>query len=421
MRVDMATLRQFNRMAHEGAERAARHLSGLAGVETFVDVTKTNVSTAAGIGGVDRRVGVGVDLDGGLRGRTIFSFTPESAGRLADVLVPDADGVDESAIREVGNVMAGGFIDGWADYLDTVIDISPPEYVEGERAAVLQGEDEDHALAFASRVETIEADLTFAIHLFPERASLGEAFDRVRPGATEQVDSAAGGTVELATGGDSVDGDETTVSVEKLAVFGEMVRRGATSVASNLTEMTGIETTVDVTTLSFVPLEELPGDLRDGTFVGVVFELDGPPSGYVMVLFDEASARDVATALVGDGHDPTSESATFTELDRSAIREVGNVMASSFVDGWANALGTAIEISPPQFVHDLGGAIVDPVAASLSQRQQFTFVSDATIRADDRAFDCSLYALPDAMELREAFDALDGDATAERWTNAGEL
>ncbi|WP_327052569.1 chemotaxis protein CheC [Halomicrococcus gelatinilyticus] len=413
MQVDIRSLGRFNRMAHEGAEQAAEHLSALADVEAFVDVTKTNVTTAAGLGGTDHRVGVVVELDGGLRGRTVFTFPLESAERLASVLVPDSDGVDESAIREVGNVMAGGFIDGWADYLETSIDIAPPEYVEGERASLLRDSVDDDALVFASQVEAVAPDLDFDIHLFPERASLREAFDNAPRDEMNELMSSR--TVNQ--------DDDVTVSIDKLAVFGGMVRQGATSVSKNLTAMTGIETAVDVTTLSFVPVEELPDDLRARTYVGVVLEFDGPPSGYVMILFDEGSARDVATALVPEGRERADEDApeTFGEMDRSAIREVGNVMASSFVDGWANALDTTIDISPPEFVHDMGGAIVDPVAVSLGQRQQFAFVSDATIRADDRAFDCSLYALPDETELRDVLDALDADATAERQTRAGEL
>ena len=413
MHVDIRSLGRFNRMAHEGAEEAARHLSGLADVEAFVDVTKTNVTTAAGLGGTDHRVGVVVELDGGLEGRTVFTFPLESATKLANVLVPGSDGVDESAIREVGNVMAGGFIDGWADYLGTTIDIAPPDYIEGERESVLRDPAEDDALVFASQVEAVEPDLGFDIHLFPERASLQAAFD------SAPLDE----DTDLMARGSSDDSRGATVSIDKLSVFGGMVRQGATSVSNNLTTMTGIETAVEVTTLSFVPVEELPDDLRARTYVGVVFEFDGPPSGYVMILFDEESARDVAEALVpgererSDGDPPES----FGQMDRSAIREVGNVMASSFVDGWANSFDTTIDISPPEFVHDMGGAIVDPVAVSLGQRQQFAFVSDATIRADDRAFDCSLYALPDETELRDVLDSLDADGTAERQTKAGEL
>ncbi|MFC7079990.1 chemotaxis protein CheC [Halorussus caseinilyticus] len=136
-----------------------------------------------------------------------------------------------------------------------------------------------------------------------------------------------------------------------------------------------------------------------------------------MILFDEASAREVVAALVPG----TDEVETFDGKEQSAMKEIGNVMTSSFIDGWANVLDTTIDISPPQFVHDMGRAVAESVVARLGQRQAFAFLFDATLRADDREFDCEIYAIPDESELRAALEDLDPDATAERTTKAGSL
>lgn len=385
MRVDIRELGAVNRMAHEGAERAAAHLSAMTDIEAFVEVTRTRIQTEPQRTEYDHCVGVVIGLDGGLRGRTAFTFTAESVERVRDVLAPGMDDVGESLVRELGNVMAGGFVDGWADYLGTTIDLSPPTYVDGDPTLLF---DDDPTFVFASRVGAVDEAVSFSVHLSPELGGLN----------------------------DVLSGDGETVSVEKLARFDEMTRDGAATVAENLTAMTGIETTVDIAHVNFVPVEAVPEELSDSTYVGVVVELHEPPGGFVLILFDESSARGVARSLVPDeGGD------ALDETERNAIRELGNVMASSFVDGWANALETTIDVSPPQFVHDMGGAIADPLVAHLGRTQAFAFVSDATIRADDRTFGCKLYALPDESKLREVLDALDADATAERRTNAGRL
>jgi chemotaxis protein CheC len=137
----------------------------------------------------------------------------------------------------------------------------------------------------------------------------------------------------------------------------------------------------------------------------------------VLILFDEASAREVVGALV-PGEGPVE---SFDGMARSAMTELGNVTTSSFVDGWANVLDATIDISTPQFVHDMGRAVAESVVARLGQRQTDAVLFDAVLRADDRAFDCELYLLPDEAEFRDALEDIDVGATAERTTKAGSL
>lgn len=386
MEIDIRKLEAANRMAHEGAERAAAHLSAMTEIETFVDVTRTYVRSDTETNDGGGCVGVVIELDGGLCGRTAFAFPAKSVERMRDALAPGMEDMDESILRELGNVMAGGFVDGWADYLGTTIDISPPTYVDGDPTLLL---DEDETFVFASSICAVDESISFRVHLSP---GVGE-YDTL-----------------LAAEGE-------TVSVENLSHFDEMTRSGATTVAENITAMTGIETTVDITHVSFVPVQEVPESLGDTTYVGVVIQLENTPGGFVLMLFDESSAHGVASALVpGDG-----EEDELSEAERNAIQELGNIMASSFIDGWANALETTIDISPPTFAYDMGSAIADPLVAHLGQDQEFAFVSDATIRAADQPFDCSLYVLPDESELRDVLESLDSDATAERKTSAGRL
>lgn len=389
MEVDIRKLEAANRMAHEGAERAASHLSAMTDIETSVDVTRTHVRSDATAVERQQCVGVVIELDGGLRGRTAFTFPAQAVERVRDVLAPGMEDMDESLVRELGNVMAGGFVDGWADYLGTTIDISPPTYVDGDPTLLF--DDADETFVFASSIGAVDESISFSVHLSPEVGEYGELL------------------------GD----DGETVSVEDLSHFDEMTRDGATTVAENITAMTGIETTVEITHVSFVPVEEVPEALGDVTYVGVVIELETSPGGFVLILFDETSARDISGALL-PGDDGVSDG-ELSETEQNAIQELGNIMASSFIDGWANALETTIDISPPTFAHDMGSAIADPLVAQLGQKQEFAFVSDATIRAAETPFDCSLYVLPDESELREVLSSLDADATSERKTNAGRL
>jgi len=389
MNLDVKSLGAFNRMAHEGANRAAERLTWLTDIETFVEITKIDLATIEelGDGGEETHVGVRIDLDGALTGRAILAFRAPAARTIADVLVsetsvePDEE-LDRSAIQEIGNIMTSGFVDGWADQLETTIDISPPTSVEGSSRELLEdGAETDPdklVLSFESRVRATDEAVDFRFYLFPEPDSLS---DLLEPEA-----------------------DEDVIELDQLALFKRMTETGAETVSENVTAMTGVETLVEISHLNFVPIENAPAEIDEGEHVAVVVRFSGEPSGYVMILFDEASAHNVVQALV-----PDASGEEFGAMERSAIREIGNIMTSSFVDGWANVLNTTIDISTPRFIHDLGRAIMDPIVVELGRHQEFVFLADAKVSAANSEFDFQLYALPNERELERALTSLEAD------------
>ena len=143
--------------------------------------------------------------------------------------------------------------------------------------------------------------------------------------------------------------------------------------------------------------------LTDEARQGVVLEFTGTPSGYIAILFDPESAESVADALMpGMDADPA--------MRKSAIQEIGNIVTSGFLDGWADTLGTTIDISPPTYVDDIGSAIVDPLVTELARTQEYAFLIDSAIATPDETFTCDIYALPDEQELRTAFERLAPEA-----------
>jgi chemotaxis protein CheY-P-specific phosphatase CheC len=388
MRVDIEALGSFSRTAHDGAERAAANLTGMTGIETAADVTAVTLACEDALVRRDReRVGVVVEFDGEITGTTVLSLPP----RGVETLLP-GDGLDESAVREVGNVVTSGFVDAWADRLGTMLDITPPTYAAGTDADILETAsfEGECAFVFRSQLSAVGEALDFEFYMFPDDDSMSRMLS---------------------------DGGDGAIPLAKLSTLREMARSGAATAAESVSAMTGIDTAVDISQLRFAPIESVPAELSDSPYVGVVLGFGEGPDGYVLILFDEPSARAVVDALAPEA----TASDSFDGMAESAIREIGNVMTSSFVDGWANVLDTTIAISPPQFVHDMGRAIADSVVARLGQRQAFAFLFDATIRADDRAFDCEIYAIPEESKLRATLEQIDPDATAERSTKAGPL
>ena len=390
MQVDVQSLGTFNRLAHEGAEQATSALAQMTGIDAAVEVTKISLVDRADLGeelGDDDYVGVQFDFEGAMAGETVLVFESASSTEIAESLLGDVDtdAMARSSVEELGNIMMSGFIDGWADYLDAPIDHSPPTSFERAGPAVLPEApadgDRDQVFVFRSQIEWVEETVGFYIYMLP-------AYDALTELVSEQAAAA-----------------EDAIPVEKLEVFNRMNRQGARTAAAHVGEMTGIDVSAEVTQISFCPIEDVPRQVGEETYVGTAVEFTGLPSGYLLVLFDEPSAVNVAEALLpvapdGDG---------LTEDHEAAIEELGNIMTSGFVDGWANVLQQSVDHTPPRLVHDMGRAILDPIAAQLGQHQQHAFVVDATMQTDEVAVRSEIHALPNEAELRSALEALDVD------------
>jgi chemotaxis protein CheY-P-specific phosphatase CheC len=76
-------------------------------------------------------------------------------------------------------------------------------------------------------------------------------------------------------------------------------------------------------------------------------------------------------------------------------------------------LQQSVDHTPPRLVHDMGRAIIDPIAAQLGQHQRHAFVIDSAMQTDELAFECDIYALPNEQELRQALADLQVDRADE--------
>ncbi len=389
MEVDIHSLETYNELARTGAESAAQALSEMTGMETRVDVTGVSLLSPSDLEYefADREfAGVSVGLGEPLSGETVLAFDEGGRTAITETLVPvDDPERAQGAVVEVGNIMANGFISGWADHLDTTVKPSPPEYVEGTGLEVLpeRAGDDGSVFVFKSRVEAISGDFEFRILLLPE------------------IDSLEGLLEDRTDGG---------ISVDKLEVFTEMTERGAAKAADNIQTMTGLEADVQVNRLNFTSLADIPGQVGDDRRVGTVVKYDGTPSGYLAILFDPDSAKASVDALM-----PMSlEGEGWSDTEQGALEELCNVMVSGFIDGWANVLQTSIKHSPPTFTADMGSSIVSPIIADVARTVNYAFLLDSSIETDDtEAVSCQLFALPHPKELESALEELLVDRAEE--------
>lgn len=386
MRIEINQLEQFNRLAAQGASRSASSLTQLTGLKIRDEMTTVSLVTKSVLEETfsgQQYVGVQVGLDGGLSGETVLILEPESAKQIRQQ-IPGASATGSmsgSAFAEIGNMMIGGFVDGWANHLGVQVDITPPTYLEATGTRILprltrREASDEGVFLFHSQLEAVNTDLSVPIYLIPEYDEL----------------------VSLLSGRSN----GPAVPAEKLTIFNDFAEQSAERASEQIAMLTGLSTDVDVSQLRFMSLSEMARNIGQKTHVGSVFEMDGLPSGYFLLLFDLRSAKAVASAMMpGDG--TVDESSM-----KPAIEELGNILTSGFVDGWANTLKTTIEHSPPEYVRDSGTNVIHDIVNRLDGNQDSAFTIDSAIEIGGRETQCRIYVLPDQAELTKALDQIPG-------------
>jgi chemotaxis protein CheC len=187
------------------------------------------------------------------------------------------------------------------------------------------------------------------------------------------------------------------IDIRKLGLFNRMAKEGGNTVADHLGQMTGMETEMEITKINFIDIPDIKTHVGDHRQIGISVELLEPPHGHVLFLFRAESAKQLAGGMLGDMDAGTATDGGFSDMERSAIQEIGNIMTSGFIDGWANVLQTTIDMSTPTFTYGPGSGMIDTLVGDRGDEMALMF--DSRVHALNSNVDVTVYTFPELDEL----------------------
>jgi chemotaxis protein CheC len=206
------------------------------------------------------------------------------------------------------------------------------------------------------------------------------------------------------------------VDVRKLDLFNKISKEGSRQVAASLSQMTGIDAKIRMSKLNLLAMEDVKTHLGDDKKVGIHVQLSEPPYGYVLFMLDPADSKRLAGLLL-PGDDAGAEGG-FSDMERSAMQEIGNIMTSGYIDGWANVLDTTIDMGTPTFTYGPAHGIVQQMGGWPDE--DIAFVLDSAITADGTDIDLTVYTFPQLHALVDLVQQIDVDADVHEDTVAAE-
>lgn len=165
----------------------------------------------------------------------------------------------------------------------------------------------------------------------------------------------------------------------ELGPWADLVQLGTRRAMAGLSEMIGAEIEVSDLELRRIPVTAVSDAFggREREAVGIYLTVSGAADGHLMLMYEPSIALAFVDLLYGE---PLGTGTSLTEMGRSALGEMGNVIGAFFLNAIADATGLALLPSPPEVMTDMAGALLDIISADILQTQDETYIGEATFR-----------------------------------------
>ena len=179
---------------------------------------------------------------------------------------------------------------------------------------------------------------------------------------------------------------------------------GSGNAASSLAMMLSDQIDILVPVVRILDYEQVMEELGgpEQMIVGLLLCLDWDVNGMIMFLLHQNFANTLLASLIGEA----DVGGTVDEMSYSALQEVANIMAASYVNAIADLTGFTINVSVPSMCVDMLGAILSVPAI------HYANISDKMIFIEDKFHGKDLNApnhillIPDVESLDKIMTSL---------------
>lgn len=191
----------------------------------------------------------------------------------------------------------------------------------------------------------------------------------------------------------------------QLDVLREIGNIGSGNAATSLSAMLCRPVNIAVPVIRILDHEAVSNMLGgpENMLVGLLLSLSGEVTGMMMFLLEQDFAHLVLNTLLGQSLNSFEE---VDEMGLSALKEIGNIMAASFVNAISQLTGMMIDISVPDICIDMVGAMLSvPVIHYANVSDKIIFIEDK-FSSDDESAQSHILLMPEIDSLQNIMTKL---------------
>jgi len=191
----------------------------------------------------------------------------------------------------------------------------------------------------------------------------------------------------------------------KMDVLREVGNIGAGNAATALSKMLNKPVDMAVPTVSLVAFEEIADRVggSEEVVVAIFLRVDGAAPGNMFFIISLDSSRRLLQGLLSIGE---SEGADYSEMELSALCELGNILAGSYLSSLGDLTGLYMSPSVPSIAVDMAGAILSYGLLQFGTMGDDALLIDTTFLEGREEAEGHFFLIPDPESFEKLFRAL---------------
>jgi len=174
----------------------------------------------------------------------------------------------------------------------------------------------------------------------------------------------------------------------------------AGNAATALSQLLDRPIKIVVPRILFLPIEDVPKAVggTEKLVVGLMLRVFGDLPSNIVFIFSQRDAMILASLVTGK---PVSESTVISELERSALKEIGVILANAYLGALGSFVGLGLVPTVPELIMDMAGAILDYLLIELSCKSEFALLVESELHEPVASVTGHFFLIPDpaGMEL----------------------
>jgi chemotaxis protein CheC len=184
----------------------------------------------------------------------------------------------------------------------------------------------------------------------------------------------------------------------------EICNIGMGHAATALSQMIASPIDLNVPKVHLAKLGQVPEIIggAEQVVVGIYLQVWGEVQGNILLVFPRESAQALGNLLAGETQ---PHETGLTEMHASLLKEIGNILAGSYLSTMEQLLKITLVPSVPSLAFDMAGAIVDYILIQLGRKTDITIVIETEFHArenqeaPDKKIIGRFFLLPDPQSL----------------------
>jgi chemotaxis protein CheC len=191
----------------------------------------------------------------------------------------------------------------------------------------------------------------------------------------------------------------------QMDVLKEVGNIGAGHAATALSKLLDKPVDMMVPKVKMVPFEEIAESVGgvEQVVIAIFLRIEGETPGNMFFILTQESAKRLLSSIVGI--EVESED-SYTEMELSALNEIGNILAGSYLSSLADFTNLNMQPTVPSLAIDMAGAILTYGLLQYGQMGDHALLIDTAFLEGKDEVEGHFFLIPDPESFDKIFSAL---------------